>query len=78
MNDTHQCVISYAENIPLSLTTSTQVPLQVFKSENVACTSDLSSDRYFAVSDLDGHIVVYETKDLLKVCQWFHILYLMI
>ncbi len=30
------------------------------------CTTENSSDRYFAVSDINGHIVVYDTKDLLK------------
>jgi len=58
------------ENVPLALTASNQCASQVFKlnevSEAVVCTSELSSERYFAVSNTSGHIVVYDSKDLLK------------
>jgi hypothetical protein len=35
--------------------------------ERVTCTSEVSSERYFAVSNATGHIVVYDCKDILKV-----------
>lgn len=54
------------ENVPLSLTAATQNAFSIYKQETVYCSSDNSSERYFAVSDQDGHIVVYDTKDLLK------------
>ncbi len=65
------------ENIPITLTAATQCAHQSFKfgdnKEKIFCTSELSSERYFAVSSLSGHIVVYDTKDILKVIKW-HIL----
>ena len=63
------------ENVPLSLTAATQCAHQVFKynedKENIMCTSELSSERYFAVSNSTGHIVVYDSKDILKVKSLF-------
>lgn len=59
------------ENVPLSLTAATQAANIVFKAadskDSVVCTSDLSSERYFAVSNASGHIIVYDSKDILKV-----------
>jgi hypothetical protein len=58
------------ENIPLAVTASNQCAHKIFKpddfSEKVTCTSDISSERYFAVSNSTGHIVVYDCKDILK------------
>lgn len=59
------------ENVPLNLTAATQAACMVFKSndpkDTVICTSELSSERYFAVSNSTGHIIVYDSKDILKV-----------
>ena len=61
------------ENVPLSLTASNQAAHPVFRnSENeinqtIECTSEASSERYFAVSNSTGHIIVYDSKDILKV-----------
>ena len=60
------------ENVPLALTAATQAAHQVFKpadislNDRIVCTSELSSERYFAVSNLTGHIIVYDSKDILK------------
>ncbi len=58
------------ENVPLAVTASNQCAHKIFKpddfSEKVTCTSDISSERYFAVSNSTGHIVVYDCKDILK------------
>jgi baculoviral IAP repeat-containing protein 6 len=67
-----QCLFVRGEctdNVPLALTAANQCASQVFRAaaEQVACTSELSSDRYFAVSNAAAHIVVYDSKDLLKV-----------
>ena len=54
----------------MALTASNQCASQIFKinelTETISCTSELSSERYFAVSNSSGHIVVYDSKDLLK------------
>ncbi|CAF0910527.1 unnamed protein product [Brachionus calyciflorus] len=58
------------DNVPLSLTAATQAANLVYKSndpkDTVVCTSELSSERYFAVSNSSGHIIVYDSKDILK------------
>jgi hypothetical protein len=69
------------ENIPLSVTAATLNANQCFsppKNMNeintslrgegsIRCTSELSSDRYFAVSDAHGHVIVYDmTKEIYK------------
>lgn len=60
------------ENVPLSLTAATQAATQAYRLagpglDKIVCTSELSSERYFAVSNSAGHIIVYDSKDLLKV-----------
>lgn len=61
------------DNVPLTLTAATQAATQAFKTtidplrDKIVCTSELSSERYFAVSNSSGHIIVYDSKDLLKV-----------
>lgn len=60
------------ENVSLAQTTSTQPAQQAFRlpnesHETIVCTSELSSERYFAVSNASGHIIVYDSKDMLKV-----------
>jgi hypothetical protein len=60
------------DNVSMVQTASTQAAQQAFKlssesSETIVCTSELSSERYFAVSNAKGHIIVYDSKDMLKV-----------
>ncbi len=61
------------ENVPLSLTAANQAAHSVFRNseselnQTIECTSEASSERYFAVSNSSGHIIVYDSKDILKV-----------
>lgn len=60
------------ENVPLALTAATQAATNAYRlappgQDRIVCTSELSSERYFAVSNSAGHIIVYDSKDLLKV-----------
>lgn len=60
------------ENVPLALTAATQAATNPYRlappgQDKIVCTSELSSERYFAVSNSAGHIIVYDSKDLLKV-----------
>jgi baculoviral IAP repeat-containing protein 6 len=64
------------DNVSLVQTASTQAAQQAFKlssesNETIVCTSELSSERYFAVSNATGHIIVYDSKDMLKVKKSF-------
>ena len=59
------------ENVPLALTAANQAAHSVYASssnleDRIVCTSESSSERYFAVSNSSGHIIVYDSKDILK------------